>query len=155
MVAWAYTHYNDAWQYNPDCTAWASRALHEGGQIAYISGFYQNDHYWWRQTTFGITTQTYSYAGAQHLANFLGYNSGSWLSFTYQAVPGDIIFYQYPGYSSINHTAVVTMTNSSTGQLWMTQSDDNYKNTSLTDQQARIMNGYGGYATIYIRHVTM
>lgn len=30
MVSWAHAHYNDAWQYNPDCTGWASRALHEG-----------------------------------------------------------------------------------------------------------------------------
>jgi len=89
------------------------------------------------------------------MANFLGYNSGSWLSYTYQAVPGDIIFYKYPGFSSINHTAVVTMTNPSTGELWMTQSDDNYMNTSLSDQQARIKASTGGYATIYIRHITM
>jgi hypothetical protein len=150
MVAWAYNHWNDPWQFNPDCTAWASRALHEGGGVHYFSGAaYWDDHYWWINSVL----QTYSYVGAQHLSNFLGMNSGSWVPYTNNATPGDIIFYLYPGFSEINHTAVITQVNSTTGQLWMTQSDDNYMNTSLSDQQARIKASYGGYATIYIRHV--
>lgn len=81
-------------------------------------------------------------------------NSGTWLQYYSQAVPGDIIFYKYPGFSSINHTAVITSVDGK-GGLWMTQSDDNYINTTISDQQARITAGYGGPATIYIRHVNL
>lgn len=153
MVIWAHAHYQDPWQYNPGCTAFVSRALHEGGGVAFINGLWNNDHYWWRLTD--GSNASYSYAGAQNLMNFLGYNSGSWLSYTYQAVPGDVIFYQYPGFANVNHSAVVTGTWVETGELWMTQQDTNYYDTSLTDQQARIKADTGGYATIWLRHVTM
>jgi hypothetical protein len=156
MVTWAYNNYTEAYQYTPNCTGWVSRAMYYGGGIPLVSpGLYTDDHYWWRQTLLGITTQTHSWAGAQNQANFLGYNSGSWVTNTTQAVPGDIIYYKYPGFSNINHTEIITTVNSTTGQIWMTQSNANYKNTSLADQQARITRDFGGNAIIYIRHVTM
>ena len=73
----------------------------------------------------------------------------------HHAVPGDVIFYQYPGFSNINHSAVVTGTQPATGELWMTQQDKDYYDTSLTDQQARIKADTSGYASICVRHVTM
>lgn len=125
-----------------------------GGGLSYVApGFYQDDHFWWRQTVLGITTQTYSYAGAQNQANFLGYNGGNWVSYTYQAVPGDILYYKYPGFSSINHTSVITIVQPSTGELWVSQSDTNYDNTTLSAQQSRIRAQFGGNAVIYIRHI--
>ncbi|QMU71741.1 DNRLRE domain-containing protein [Streptacidiphilus sp. P02-A3a] len=156
-VKWAQAHYNDSWMYNPDCTAWASRVLHDGGGMAYHDSSlldYNNDSYWWRKTGIFGTHQTYSYSGAQHLANFLSSLSGNWVAYTGQAQPGDVIFYRYPGWSSINHTAVVVDVNHSTGELWVAQSDDNYKHRSIYDQIASIEKQYHGKApTIYIRHL--
>ena len=120
------------------------------GGLSYVApGFYQDDHFWWRQTVPGITTQTYSYAGAQK-PPFLGYNGGNWVSYTLPSRSWRHLVLKYPGFSSINHTSVITIVQPSTGELWVSQSDTNYDNTTLSAQQSRIRAQFGGNAVIYI-----
>jgi hypothetical protein len=155
MVAWADQHYDDPWQYNPDCTGWASRALHEGGGMAYKSGWYKSDQNWWRNRTYWVTHQTYSYSNAQHLANFLGNNPGQWITSTALARPGDILFYRFndphQGGDRINHTAVIVENNKQWG-LYVAQSDDNYSYRSVYTGIAGLQRQFGR-VTLYIRRV--
>ncbi|GAA4630651.1 hypothetical protein GCM10023196_056820 [Actinoallomurus vinaceus] len=145
--AWnnAYSHNNNG--YSPDCTDFASRALHTGGGMS-MSGsswmlHHTNDHYW-AHNSFGATS---SWGGAKHLANYLNLSGSFWMTSYGQAGIGNIIFANWSGgsFGGISHTGVIVAISRG---IFIAQHSRNVRESIAVWQAA-----YGGHGSFWIAWV--
>ncbi|WP_051742908.1 DNRLRE domain-containing protein [Kitasatospora sp. MBT66] len=108
---WASRNVGIKWDYGQDCTNFVSKALYYGGGMRFRYGYKSWDSAWWTNDfwMFGWRiNRSYTWAGAANLHRHLMYNRYStWLRWTSDARPGDIIFFKWKNESRINHAAVV------------------------------------------------
>ncbi|MEU8515346.1 amidase domain-containing protein [Kitasatospora sp. NPDC048722] len=108
---WARRNVGTRWEYGQDCTNFASKALYYGGGMHTRAGWRSWDSAWWKQDYwfFGShVNRSYTWAGAANLhRHLLNHRSSTWLTSTYHARPGDIVFFKWRNERNINHAAVV------------------------------------------------
>lgn len=138
IAAWAeenaFGSYNG---YGNDCTDFASRAMNQGGGMPMnVPDFplpqHTDDSYWFQgQYIWGLHVSSYSWGGAWHLANYLWGQGSQFLSYTNQAVPGDIIWANWSGssWNGISHAGVVTGNDGT--NLYITQHSNSRINEPL------------------------
>jgi Putative amidase domain len=87
-----------------DCTNFISQALQAGGWAS-VSGWYQNDNYWW----YNSSNQTFSWAAVDHWASF-ALNSGRAynLSNVWNLGVGDVLQPDRDGNGSKEHSMMVS-----------------------------------------------
>jgi RHS repeat-associated protein len=101
--------------YNPDCTDFASRALHFGGRDPEswpeFAWQYTDDHYWFNGLWNGIyPLASYSWGGAFNLADHLYIRGSYFIHHIGTAHRGDIVFGALAGggWTSVDHTGVIS-----------------------------------------------
>jgi Fibronectin type III domain len=108
---WAYAHlYGSNNGYYPDCTDFASRAMHYGGNDPENKGWYWPvDHTSDRLWAKDWMAATYSWGGAFHLADHLWLNGSYYRRYLANGQTGEIIFANWYGssFNGIDHTAVL------------------------------------------------
>ncbi|MGC1405227.1 MAG: amidase domain-containing protein, partial [Candidatus Dormiibacterota bacterium] len=116
IANWANANWNGTNNgFSNDCTDFASRAMHYGGGMpenVAVDPLLQksNDAYWYQYTYwYGLTVESYSWAGAYDLANYEAGQGAYFYSYIDQVQPGDIIWANWTGSnaSGISHTGVV------------------------------------------------
>jgi hypothetical protein len=122
-VNWAFANWNGSYNFGNDCTDFVSRAEHVGGDDPLVPG--PNPlvaQFWWFLSDANYSN---SWSVAQDLAYHLNDNGSLFLSYAYEAEPGDVIFANWTGggvggpWNGIDHVAVITKVVD--GQIWMTQ----------------------------------
>ncbi|WP_031071503.1 DNRLRE domain-containing protein [Streptomyces sp. NRRL WC-3742] len=108
---WARRNVGIKWDYKQDCTNFVSKALYYGGGMRYRYGWKWTDGAWWQndQWFFGWhLNRSYTWAGAANLQrHLLNHRYSTWLRWTSEARPGDVVFFKWRNEKVINHTAVV------------------------------------------------
>ncbi|MBP0454464.1 DNRLRE domain-containing protein [Kitasatospora sp. RG8] len=108
---WARNNVNIPKEFPQDCTNFVSKALYYGGGMKVRYGFKTFDSAWWTNDywMFGWhINRSYTWAGAANLhRHLLNHRYSTWLRWTSEARPGDIVFFKWKKESRINHAAVV------------------------------------------------
>ncbi|MBO1416961.1 DNRLRE domain-containing protein [Streptomyces sp. FH025] len=108
---WARRNVNIGWDFSQDCTNFVSKALYYGGGMRPRYGFKTWDSAWWTNDywLFGWhKNRSYTWAGAANLhRHLLNYRYSTWLRWTSEARPGDVVFFKWRDEPRINHAAVV------------------------------------------------
>ncbi|MFI9324767.1 amidase domain-containing protein [Kitasatospora aureofaciens] len=108
---WARRNVNIGWDFPQDCTNFVSKALYYGGGMRPRYGFKTWDGAWWTNDywLFGWhKNRSYTWAGTANLhRHLLNYRYSTWLRWTSQARPGDVVFFKWRDEPRINHAAVV------------------------------------------------
>lgn len=128
IAAWAIANASGTYNgYGNDCTDFASRAMNQGGGMPMNIPLFPleqhtSDAYWFQFHYFwGLTVSSYSWGGAWQLSDYLWGQGSKFLSYTNQAVPGDIIWANWTGssWTGISHTGIVTANDGT--NLYITQ----------------------------------
>ncbi|WP_380281446.1 DNRLRE domain-containing protein [Kitasatospora purpeofusca] len=108
---WARRNVNIGWDFPQDCTNFVSKALYYGGGMRTRYGFKTFDSAWWTNDywMFGWhKNRSYTWAGAANLhRHLLNHRYSTWLRWTSEARPGDVVFFKWRKESRINHAAIV------------------------------------------------
>ncbi|MFJ9953524.1 DNRLRE domain-containing protein [Kitasatospora sp. NPDC091207] len=108
---WARRNVGIKWDFPQDCTNFVSKALYYGGGMRTRYGFKMLDSAWWQNDywMFGWhINRSYTWAGAANLhRHLLNHRYSTWLRWTSDARPGDVVFFKWRNESRINHAAVV------------------------------------------------
>lgn len=132
IAAWAMDNWNgDDNGYDDDCTDFASRAMFNGGGMPQNEPWfpifhYRDDDYWFSPQI--NSPASYSWGGAFNNSDYENRQGAQFLSYSNDAVPGDIIWVNWTSddWSHINHTAVVTGNDGT--NLYITQHTNNRLN---------------------------
>ncbi|MDX6347847.1 MAG: hypothetical protein QOF84_2637 [Streptomyces sp.] len=145
VAAYARAHWNDSAEYSEDCTNFASKSLNRGGGMAMKYGPASkraNIGYWWRRSKIThLHPQSYTWAGAPFLAQFISaLATWEWHKGPSGVQVGDIVFYNQDGtsFKGIDHTAVVTKIDSK-GNIYISQHGKNRKNYPMKKQKTKAL----------------
>jgi hypothetical protein len=140
-----WTNYNPAYRsFSNDCTNFGSQTLYGAG-FSTVLGLYSSNNAWWYvvNPSWPSPGQSYTWAGAQNLYNFLKFKPRATQKTSWGPLQnGDIIFADWPsnGFGTIEHTMIVTgMT--SNGPLLTYHSNNRYDNPLTVVTAASTQNG--------------